>query len=68
MTKFVGLKSKMIKRIIKRKLKLEDYKNFLEIKWFQNKINYLGNNEIDLDSLKEFFGLVVYEFKTGGWL
>ena len=32
MTKFVGLKSKMIKRIIKRKLKLEDYKNFLEIK------------------------------------
>ena len=32
MTKFVGLKSKMIKRIIKRKLKLEDYKNFLEVK------------------------------------
>ena len=37
----------------KRKLKFENYKNYLEATQLQNKINYLEQNEIDIDSLKK---------------
>ena len=46
------------KCVIKRKLKLQDYKNFLEAAQMQNKINHLEKNKTDVDSLikdhKEF--------------
>ena len=38
------------KCIIKRKLKLENYKNCLEATQLENKINYLEKNKIDIDS------------------
>ena len=41
------------KCVIKRKLKLEDYKNCLEVPQIENKINYLEKNEIDVDSLSK---------------
>ena len=36
----------------KQKLKYENYKNFLEANQSENKINYLENNAIDVDSPK----------------
>ena len=48
-------KSKLTKKcVIKRKLKFEDYFNCLGANRFENKINHLQNNKIDVDSLKEF--------------
>ena len=41
------------KCVIKRKLKFEDYKNYLEAGQIENKINRLEKNKIDVDSLKE---------------
>ena len=38
---------------IKRKLKFEDYKHFLEATQFENKINQLEKNNVDVDSLRE---------------
>ena len=38
------------KCVIKRKLKFENYKNYLEATQFENKINYLEKNKIDIDS------------------
>ena len=49
MTKFVGTK----KCVIKRKLKFENYKNFLEATQLENKINYLEKNKISIDSRKK---------------
>ena len=47
-------KEKGIKKcFIKRKLKLKDYKSFLEETQLENKINHLEENEIDVDSLKK---------------
>ena len=42
------------KCVIKWKLKFEDYFNCLGANRFENKINHLQNNKIDVDSLKEF--------------
>ena len=42
------------KYVIKRKLKIRDYKNFLEAAEIENKLNHLEKNRIDTDSLKEF--------------
>ena len=42
------------KCVIKRKLKIRDYKNFLEAAEIENKLNHLEKNKIDTDSLKEF--------------
>ena len=42
------------KCVIKWKLKFEDYFNRLGANRFENKINHLQNNKIDVDSLKEF--------------
>ena len=54
MTKFVGLRTKVTKKcVIKRKLKFEIYKNFLEATQLENKINYLDKSKIDIDSIKE---------------
>ena len=39
--------------VIKRKRKFQDYKSWLEAAQIENKINYLENNKIDGDSLKE---------------
>ena len=39
--------------IIKRKLKFQDYKNFLEAVQTENKINRLGKNKVEVNSLKE---------------
>ena len=39
--------------IIKRKLTFKDYKKCLKSAQIENKINYLGKNKIDADSLKE---------------
>ena len=41
------------KCVIKRKLKFEDYKSYLEAGQIENKINRLEKNKIDVDSLKE---------------
>ena len=49
MTKFVGTK----KCVIKRKLKFENYKNFLEATQLENKMNYLQKNKISIDSRKK---------------
>ena len=38
--------------VIKRKLKFEISKNFLEATQLDNKIKYLQKNKIDIDSLK----------------
>ena len=40
-----------IKCVIKKKLKFENYKKYLEATQFENKINYLVKNEINVDSL-----------------
>ena len=37
----------------KRKFKFEDYKNCLEAAQFENKINHLEKNKIDVDGLKK---------------
>ena len=42
------------KCVIKRKIKFQDYKNFLEAAQIKNKINHLERNKIDVDGLKEF--------------
>ena len=58
MTKFVGLRTKVTKKcVIKRKLKFEIYKNFLEATQLENKINYLDKSKIDIDSIKENLNL-----------
>ena len=41
------------KSVIRRKLKIENYKNSLEVTQLENKINYLEKNEINIDSLKK---------------
>ena len=39
--------------IIKRKLKFQDYKNFLEAVQTENKINRLEKNKVEVNSLKK---------------
>ena len=41
------------KRVIKRKLKLENYKTCLEATQLENKIHHLGKNKTDIDSSKK---------------
>ena len=41
------------KCVIKRKLKFQDNKIFLEVPQIQNKINRSAKNKTDVDSLKE---------------
>ena len=41
------------KCVIKRKLKFENYKNCLEATQLDHKIKYLGNDKIDIDSIKK---------------
>ena len=41
------------KCVIKRKLKFENYKNCLEVTQLENKLNYLEQNKIKIDSLKK---------------
>ena len=41
------------KPVIKRKLKIEDYKNFLEVTQLAHKINSAEKNKLDLESLKK---------------
>ena len=41
------------KSVIIRKLKIENYKNSLEVTQLESKINYLEKNEINIDSLKK---------------
>ena len=60
MTKFVGSecsedeKVKGTKtRVMKRKLKFENYKNCLEATKLENKIKYKEKNKINIDSLKK---------------
>ena len=49
-----GKKAKGTKCVIERKLKFENYKNFLEeATQLENKINYLEKGEIKADSLKK---------------
>ena len=42
------------KRVIKRKIKFENYKSCLGALQLEDKINYLEKNKIDIDSIKEF--------------
>ena len=35
------------------KIRFEDYKNCLKATQLENKINHLGKNEIDVDSIKK---------------
>ena len=47
-------KAKSTKKcVIKRKLKFQDCKNYLEAAQIENKINHLEKNKTDVDSLKE---------------
>ena len=48
---FVKTMQNLRKHIIKRKLKVENYKNCLETTQFENKINYPGKNKINIGSL-----------------
>ena len=41
------------KCVIKRKLKFQDYKNYLAATQIEKKINHLEKNKLDIDSLKE---------------
>ena len=41
------------KCIIKRKLKLDNFKNYLEATQIDNKIKYLEKNKINIDSFKK---------------
>ena len=41
------------KCVMKRKLKIENYKNCLDAAKLENKINHLSENEIDIDSIKK---------------
>ena len=38
--------------VMKRKLKFENYKNCLEATQLENKINHLGKNKVNIDSLQ----------------
>ena len=52
--KVVKIKSKRHKKcVIKRKLKFENYKCCLEAAQHKNKINHLGKNKMDIDSLQK---------------
>ena len=42
------------RHVVKRKLKFENYKNCLETTQLENKINYLENKEINIDSVKKY--------------
>ena len=42
------------KCVIKRKPKLENYKNCLEATQLENKINHIEKNKTDIDSIKKF--------------
>ena len=42
------------KCVIKRKPKLENYKNCLEATQLENKINHIEKNKTDIDSIKNF--------------
>ena len=42
------------KCVIKRKLKFENYKNYLEATQLENKIDYLEKNEVDINSLRKY--------------
>ena len=39
--------------VIKRKLKFENYKNYLEATEIENEINHLQKSETDIDSIKK---------------
>ena len=53
-TTTMKIKSKRHKKcVIKRKFKLEDYKNCLDEAKIENKINQLEKYNFDVDSLKE---------------
>ena len=41
------------KFVAKRKLQFENYKSYLKATQLENNINYLGKNEIAVDSLKK---------------
>ena len=41
------------KCVIKRIIKFENYKSCLEATQLENKINHVGKNEIDIESIKE---------------
>ena len=41
------------KRVIKTKLKIENYKNCLEVTQLENKVIHLEKNETDIESIKE---------------
>ena len=48
-------KTKCTKKcVIKRKPKLENYKNCLEATQLENKINHIEKNKTDIDSIKNF--------------
>ena len=49
----VKIKKKGTKKyVIKRKLKIENYKNYLEATEVDNKIKYLEKNKVNIDNLK----------------
>ena len=47
------MQESVIKSVIKRKLKFENYKNCLEATQLENKINYLEKNKIVIDIITE---------------
>ena len=53
MTAKIIKKQKVHKSVIKRKLKLENYKNCLKAAQLHNKISYLEKNKININSLQK---------------
>ena len=41
--------------VMQRELKFEDYQNCTEVNRLENKINYLENNKIEADYLKNYY-------------
>ena len=58
MAKLVGLRAIKDDAHRDRKLKFENYKKSLEKTQLENKINYLQENKIDIDSIKRFIKII----------
>ena len=53
---FLNKKAKSTKQyVMQRELTFEDYQNCTEVNRLENKINYLENNKIEVDYLKNYY-------------
>lgn len=53
---FLNKKAKSTKQyVMQRERKFEDYQNCTKVNRLENKINYLENNETEVDNLKNYY-------------